>query len=440
MIIDLDEQTINQVRNPDLKSYARQYIQIYKDFMEQVSQTGVEIDSQDGSQPATDRVAALKKKGVQVRNDSKSLFVNRISPACQACQTGAGSATFFVSLRCHRNCFYCFNPNQEDYEYFQQNQRDLTAELHQLHDQGERLRFAALTGGEPLLFKQESIDFFKNARDVFPGIYTRLYTSGDQIDEEILQELKEAGLDEIRFSIRMTDLAKGREATLERIALARDYIPNVMVEMPVLPNTLTEMKGILTRLDQLGIFGINLLEFCFPYHKANIFRMKNYKIKPRPFRILYDYWYAGGLPVASSESVCLDLLEFAAEAKMKMGVHYCSLENKHTGQLFKQNNGIRLPGIYSFSQKDYFIKSAKVFGVDIPTVLGLFKKEGYKNYQLDQARGYLEFPLEKVTDLRKLDIEAGLAYYVAETRDGDRYLRELKLDLIDPSKFRVSDI
>ncbi len=439
MIIDLDERTISEVRNPDLKSYAGKYIQIYQDFMQQVSQTGIDVDPLDDREQAAEKRAILKKKGVQVRNDSKSLFLNRISPACQACQNGVGSATFFVSLRCHRNCFYCFNPNQEDYEYYQQNNRDLPAELKQLREQGERLRFAALTGGEPLLFKPETMDFFKNARDVFPGVYTRLYTSGDQIDESTLQDLKDARLDEIRFSIRMYDLAKGRDATINRIALARKYIPNVMVEMPVLPNTLEEMKEILTRLDQLGIFGINLLEFCYPYHNANIFRMKNYKVKPHPFRVLYDYWYAGGLPVAGSEMECLDLLDFAVESKMKMGVHYCSLENKHTGQMFKQNSEIRLPGVYSFSQKDYFIKSAKVFGDDIPLVLDTFKKDGFKNYQLNQEHGYLEFSLDKVAAIRNLDVEAGLAYYVCETREGDQYLRELKVDLIDPQKMHMSD-
>ncbi len=440
MITDLNERTLSEVRNPALRAYAAQYPRIYRDFMEQVRQTGVEVEEQDEGGQAAPSIAALQKKGAQVRNDAKSLVANRISPACQACQTAEGSATFFVSLRCHRTCFYCFNPNQEDYEYFQQNSRDLKAELDEMHARGLRLRYVGLTGGEPLLHKREAVEFFQYARQVFPGVYTRLYTSGDHADAEILQALKDAHLDEIRFSIRMHDLAKGRRFTLDRITLAKEYIPNVMVEMPVLPNTLDEMKEILTSLDQAGIFGVNLLEFCYPYHNAEVFRMKNYKVKARPFRVLYDYWYAGGLPVAGSETECLELLDFALESKMKMGVHYCSLENKHTGQLYEQNSKARLPKLYHFSQKDYFIKSAKVFGEDIPPVLACFEKERFDQYQLDREQGCLEFPVDKVSLLRKLDVEVGLAYYVLENRDGERALRELKVDSINPASFRLSDI
>lgn len=440
MIIDLNEKNLEEIHNPALKSYAEKYIQIYQDFLAQVSQFGVELAEEDHHQQVAEKIEALREKGARVRNDSKSLYINRISPACKACQTGEDSATFFISLRCPRSCFYCFNPNQEDYSYYLQNQRNLPAELEEMQAQGGKLRYVALTGGEPLLFKPESIKFFETAQEIFPGIYNRLYTSGDQIDEDILRDLREAHLDEIRISIRLNDPAKERQSTLERIALAQEYIPNVMVEMPVLPDTLAEMKDILTRLDQIGIFGINLLEFCFPYNRANVFRMKNYRIKHRPFRVLYNYWYAGGLPVDGSELECLDLLDFAIDAKLKLGVHYCSLENKHTGQIFQQNSPVQLDPLFWFSQKDYFIKSAKVFGDDIPIVLEHFRKKGFQGYQLNAEYGYLEFPVDQISGLRKLNIQAGLAYYVSEIREGQSILRELKIDLIDPARFRFADI
>ena len=440
MITDINEGTLDQVRNPALRAYAARYLRIYQDFMEQVAQTGVGIEPQGESKPIAPVVDQLQKKGVRVRNDGKSLYINRISPSCQACQTAEGSATFFISLRCHRSCFFCFNPNQENYEHFQHASRDLKAELDEMHAQGQRLRHIGLTGGEPLLHKPEAVEFFRYAKEVFPGAYTRLYTSGDHIDVDILQSLKDAHLDEIRFSIRLYDLPKGRSYTLDRIRLAAAYIPHVLVEMPVLPNSFEEMKEILVSLDQAGIFGINLLEFCFPFHNADIYRMKNYPVKAHPFRVLYDYWYAGGLPVAGSEAVCLSLLEFALESKLKMGVHYCSLENKHTGQLHQQNSKVHLPGLYRFSQKDYFIKSAKVFGDDIPAVLACFKKEHFEQYQLDHEQNCLEFPVEKVSLLHKMDVEVGLAYYVVENRDGENILRELKVDLITPANFQISDI
>ena len=314
MRLEVSADTLASIRNPALRSYAEQYVRIYQDYMEQVRSTGIEIEVEDDSPQAWARIAALRKKGAIVRNDAKSIYLNRLSPGCQACRKGVGSATFFISLKCHRNCFYCFNPNQEGYEYFREHTRDTVAELQALRASRARVRHLALTGGEPLLYKEEAIRFFQEARQGFPGVYTRLYTCGDHVDRQTLQALKDADMDEIRFSIRMQDLAKGQRHTYDQIALAREYIPHVMVEMPVLPGTLEEMIEVLTELERLEIFGINLLEFCFPRHNAEVYRQHGYRIKARPFRVLYNYWYAGDLPVAGSEMECLDLIEFALDA------------------------------------------------------------------------------------------------------------------------------
>ncbi len=438
MKVDVKEATLASIHNPALRSYAEQYVRIYQDFMDQVRQTGLEIDSGDEQGQFAARVAALQKKGAQTRNASKSIYLKRISSACQACKTGLESDTFFISLKCHRDCFYCFNPNQEDYQYYREHTRDTVAELHALRASGARVRHLALTGGEPLLQKEETIRFFQQARQSFPGVYTRLYTCGDHIDRPTLQALKDSGMNEIRFSIRMQDLARGQRYTFEQIALAREYIPHVMVEMPVLPGTLDEMKSVLTELDRLQIFGINLLEFCFPYNNADLYRERGYKIKARPYRVLYNYLYGGGLPVAGSESVCLKLVEFALDAGLTLGVHYCSLENKHTGQLYQQNAGCPLPKTMFFSQTDYFLKSAKVFGADIAPVKSFFEKTGYKDYVLNQEHNYLEFHVSQISALRKLDIEIGLSINVFETRDGEQYLRELQVDYTTPQTFRLS--
>jgi pyruvate formate-lyase activating enzyme-like uncharacterized protein len=269
-------------------------------------------------------------------------------------------------------------------------------------------------------------------------VYTRLYTSVDHIDRATLESLQKLGLKEIRFSIRMHDLAKGHRHTFDRIALAREHIPNVMVEMPVMPNTLEEMKDVLLELDRLGIFGINLLELCFPLNNPEIFREKGYKVKARPCRVLYDYWYAGGLPIAGSETVCLELMDFALEGGLKLGVHYCSLENKHTGQIYRQNSGPNLPKRMHFSQKDYFLKTAKVFGEDVPAAKRIFDKGGYHDYVNSDEHQSLEFHVDQISSLKKLDLEVGISTQVIETRENETFLRELKVDVTTPQTFRLS--
>lgn len=438
MILDVNERTLGSIKNPALRAYAGQYVQIYQNFMDQIRQMGVDIEEQDNSEQIRERLIELKKRGADLRNDGKSLVNGRISPGCQACQTSVGSHTFFVSLKCHRDCFFCFNPNQEDYEYHLSHTRDLCGELDRLRASNKRVLHLALTGGEPLLHKEETKKFFEQARHHFPNAYTRLYTCGDHLEREILQSFKDAGLNEIRFSIRLHDTSNAMQHTYNQIALAQEYIPNVMVEMPVLPGALEQMKDILRKLDELGVFGINLLELCFPFNNAGIFRERGYRIKARPFRVLYDYWYAGGLPVAGSEQTCLDLIEFALDDGLKLGVHYCSLENKHTGQVYQQNLKRVQSSVLSFSQKDYFLKSAKLFGENVEDARRIFDKNGYREYRFDEQRGMLEFHVNRIKLLNRLDVEVGISVNVLEERAGETVLRELKVDVTTPQAFRLS--
>src|SRR5690606_24262684 len=132
MIISVERQNLQQIKNRSLAAYARQYVEIYEDFIQRVKQAGLEFSQQDERPAARERIEALGQQGVQVRNDDKSLFINRISPACEACRTGIGCATFYISLQCHRSCYYCFNPNQDGYTGALQRQRDVTGELQEI--------------------------------------------------------------------------------------------------------------------------------------------------------------------------------------------------------------------------------------------------------------------------------------------------------------------
>ena len=132
MILDVTESFLPAIKNPVLRAYANKYIEIYRDFMSQVSGMGLEIEAQDTTAQVAERIAAVRKKGAVVRNGEKSVYTNRISPSCEACQIGITSSTFFVSLKCHRDCFYCFNPNQQEFEYYLEHTRDTITELDSL--------------------------------------------------------------------------------------------------------------------------------------------------------------------------------------------------------------------------------------------------------------------------------------------------------------------
>ena len=318
------------------------------------------------------------------------------------------------------------------------NERNLISELNNAKERGAELEHIALTGGEPLLYKQEAVDFFAHAKKTYPKGYTRLYTSGDHINEELLQELKDSNLDEIRFSVRLHDQEKGIQHTLDRIKLAKEYIPFVMVEMPVVPFELEKMKEVLGDLNELEIFSINLLEFCYPYFNSEVFVERNFKVKKQPFRVLYNYWYAGGLPVSQSELDCLKLVEFALDEGLTMGVHYCSLENKQTAQIYQQNKTGGYPEIKYFSKNDYFLKSAKVFGEDIPEVQQRLRKAKGAKFEVNEEHEYLEFQVHKIKELKGMEVEVGISSFIMHPTEDGLEIKELQVDLCTPDQFEFA--
>lgn len=427
------------IKNKAFQQYAQIYTNIERATIEHIEVFGLPFEEKTIASDKAVKLNQLEEKGATVRNNRKSVVVNRLSSACEACQTGAGSYTTYASLKCHRNCYFCFNPNQDDYTFYQDKQKDIKVELLDLLNSGVKLKHLALTGGEPLLFKDETVEFFEIANKMTPETYTRLYTTGDLLDEELLTKLQAANLDEIRFSIKMDDSANRINYTLGRIELAKKYIPNVMVEMPVIPGTLNEMKELLKKLDELEIFGINLLEFCFPLGNAAAFKERGFALKYPPYEMYYNYWYAGGLAVAESERLCLELVDFALGENLKLGVHYCSLENKHTGQVYQQNHGEDLDVTYTFSDVDYFFKTAKVFGNDRKKIKPILEKYD-AIYTENEQYDFIQFSVADIPRLKNKNIEIAISSNVAERENGESLIREIGLEWTTPDLFEFEEI
>lgn len=442
MLLPINPKNINTIKNPVFREYVQSYNDIYEDFQRQIQSYGLPISEKPYLSVHDAQIDKLRQKGLVIANNHKSLSVGFLSPSCETCRKGMNTATFLISVQCPRNCYFCFNPNQQDYKYYLYNKRNLIEELNNHYKKGVVYKDLALTGGEPLMHKDETEAFFQHAKKLYPKAYTRLYTCGAFLDEQFLKKLNKAGLDEIRFSIKMEDTPAEQKAILRKLKLSKSYLPRVLVEMPVLPDNLEQMKNLLLALERIGIDGINLLEFCFPYHNVKDFALRGYRLKQEQYRVLYNYSYAGGLPIGGSEENCLLLLIFAVQNKLKIGVHYCSLENKHTGQIYLQN----FPFRHAFknclmSQKDYFLKSAKVFGSEVSSIEKLFRKAGLQAYEKEPQLQYLEFPVSYLAILKKEapTLEVGICYHIVENRDGINVLRELRVDLTTPSQIDLKN-
>ena len=74
-----------------------------------------------------------------------------ISKACIECTGNKGSETFSTTFRCHRDCYFCFNHNQADYDKFVREGcpwEEGLARAAETYKNG--LAVIGLTGGEPL--------------------------------------------------------------------------------------------------------------------------------------------------------------------------------------------------------------------------------------------------------------------------------------------------
>lgn len=439
MLKRITKDSIYVIKNQAFLHYAQLFTNIEEDTLKNIEAFGLSLDQTKIETIRNKTLTQLKEKQAHFRNDNKSIYINRISSACEACQTGTNSYTTFLSMKCHRNCYFCFNENQDNYMHYLENNRDARNELAELIDAGYRLKHIALTGGEPLLFKEETIQFFQFAKEKAPDSYTRLYTAGDLLNEDILKQLRDTGLNEIRFSIKMEDSPQKRKHILRKIELAKDYIPNVLVEMPVIPGTLEEMKELLIELDKLDIFGINLLEFCFPLKDPKPFIDRGFKLKNPPYEMYYNYWYAGGLAIAMSEELCLELTAFAIEKNLKIGVHYCSLENKFTGQIYQQNHDQVMDKTYSFSNRDYFFKTAKVFGKDKQKAIAILKKNKV-SYETNQQYNFIQFPVEAIKLLSEVNVEIAIVSCIIEFNNNERITKEVSIDWTTAALFQLEDV
>lgn len=415
------------------------YDSIYDDYLRDIASTGVRLSASHANRTETKALLArLREKGATLRNAGASVSTGMLSTACIACTGSLGSETFHYSLECQRHCYFCFNPNQGCYGN-NNGLRDWRAELKRKKSSDVDMTHIALTGGEPLIHPEEALAFFRCAHTEWPDAHLRLYTTGDQLSEELLDELVDAGLSEIRFSIKLEDDATEKDAVLERIALAASRDLDVMVEMPVIPGTFDEMRELILVLDGLGIFGINLLEFCYPFSNWPEFEKRGFEVKNPPFPVLYDYEYAGGLPIDGSEIEALKLVEFALDSGIRMGVHYCSLENKHRDQILTQNRSTRFSNpTYMLDEGDYFWKTCKVFGVDVPLaklrLKALTSEESAWTseaepapWRFDADDDCLQFHPRLKLYMTELPITIATSYNVLERRQNGTVVRELAL-------------
>jgi pyruvate formate-lyase activating enzyme-like uncharacterized protein len=238
--------------------------------------------------------------------DGGSFVKGQLPPGCKICRKGA-QLFFLITGKCSENCFYCsLDSLKRGKNIILANERPISSfsgvmlEVSNMNALG-----AAITGGDPLVCFNQTVDYIKKMKKEFgKKFHIHLYTSGRFATEENLSKIAKAGLDEIRFHPQNKEQQKAIE-----IALNYNWI--VGSEIPIIPG---QKKTILSYLDYLE--SLDGISFC---------NMNELEVTEANFKTLMDKGFElksqDSAGIKGSEKLALDILK---KTDYSFTLHYCS--------------------------------------------------------------------------------------------------------------------
>jgi pyruvate formate-lyase activating enzyme-like uncharacterized protein len=223
----------------------------------------------------------------------------------------------FVTGLCDSSCYYC--PLSEEKAGFDvifadempvTNEQDIIYETDAIRGEG-----AGISGGDPLCTLERTLDYIHLLKSKYgKEFHIHLYTSKTTINQETIVQLKEAGLDEIRFHPQTNDWS-GIEHALDAGLI-------VGIEVPAIPGQFERLKQVAIRAEALGLSFLNMNEL-----EASETNFEN--LKSQGMR-LTDLASAS---IEGSKEVARDILDWTTENLTKLSVHFCSASYKDGVQM-----------------------------------------------------------------------------------------------------------
>ena len=244
-----------------------------------------------------------------------------LAKGCRLCVKGKKLVLFITGL-CAQRCFYCpVSEHKYGKDVVYANEWQVT----DIEDPKELLEEARLTeaegagitGGDPLVNVDRCVKYIKILKQRYgKKFHIHLYTPLKLVNEERLQKLHDAGLDEIRFHPDLDD-----DNLWTRIDLAKKYDWSIGVEIPAVPGYEEKTKKLIDYIaDKVEFLNLNELE-------RSDTTAAHYKLDEMNMKTRDNISYG----VAGSEETALELLEYA-KTKGLTG-HYCTAKLKDAVQM-----------------------------------------------------------------------------------------------------------
>ncbi|MCX9026767.1 MAG: radical SAM protein [Candidatus Methanoperedens sp.] len=247
-----------------------------------------------------------------MEKDNSGSFFNFLPEGCRLCYKGA-KMVLFVTGVCGKNCFYCPVSNERRgkdkifaNERLVNRDEDLIEEAISMDALG-----TGITGGEPLLRLDRVVHYINLLKNKFgKSHHIHLYTALAP-NKEVLESLRRAGLDEIRFHPPRNILQNiGR--TYYRVSIIEAHKMGILTGIEI-PAITFDFSGVISLLKEVdGFLNVNELEFS----ETNLAELKK----------------LGYLPVNDTSCAALGSKEVAESLDFEK-LHFCSSRFKDAVQL-----------------------------------------------------------------------------------------------------------
>jgi len=291
-----------------------------------------------------------------MEHDNSGSFYNFIPEGCRLCYKGAKMVLFVTGI-CGKNCFYCPVSNERrEKDIIFANERcvnrdeDLIEEAISMDALG-----TGITGGEPLLRLDRVVHYIKLLKTKFgKSHHIHLYTALAP-NKGVIESLKKAGLDEIRFHPPQ-NLLPGIDRTYYRVSITEAYKLGLSVGIEI-PSINCDLSGVISLLKEVdGFLNLNELEFS----ETNYSKLKDH----------------GYVPVGDTSSAAMGSREVAQSLDYDK-LHFCSSRFKDAVQLRERFKRIAKRSARYFDE--ITDDGTLVYGVIEGSCEGLLKEAGVQD-------------------------------------------------------------
>ncbi len=237
----------------------------------------------------------------------ESIVVGDLPTGCKFCTRGSKMVLFVTGL-CSASCFYCplsAEKANKDVIFADEtpvsDDSDILEEVLAIGAEG-----AGISGGDPLCRLERTLHYIRLLKEQFgPDFHIHLYTSQSDAHMDVMKQLHEAGLDEIRFHPQRNDWS-GIEA-------ARDVGLDVGLEIPVIPGQIERIKRVILRAQDYGLSFVNLNEL-----EASETNFENLVRRGYRLRSISSASILGSAETAS------EILKWGASNLERISLHFCT--------------------------------------------------------------------------------------------------------------------